>query len=141
MAAMTFPNPCPVCGSEDEHAAWAASVGPFSPATFCPHPAQPGHGTGCCCAGRPKPLLAPPPPQEEREWWVRTLAGEKVTAADHLKRALELMAFSEQTKRANPDKGYAIVREDTERATAHAILAVALALQPGESVSRVRGAG
>jgi len=33
---MLFPNPCPVC----------------------PHPAEPGHGTGCCCLGRSKPLSA-----------------------------------------------------------------------------------
>src|ERR1017187_5985689 len=54
-----FPNPCPVCGTTDEHAAWAqggATLG--SPATFCPHPAEPGHGTGCCCAGRSRPLTA-----------------------------------------------------------------------------------
>jgi hypothetical protein len=47
-----FANPCPVCGATDEHAEWAASV-QGSPCTFCPHPAEPGHGTGCCCAGRP----------------------------------------------------------------------------------------
>src|ERR1039457_5431250 len=51
-----FPNPCPVCGTTDEHAAWAqggATLG--SPATFCPHPAESGHGTGCCCAGPAAP--------------------------------------------------------------------------------------
>jgi hypothetical protein len=54
-----FPNPCPVCGTTDEHAAWAqggATLG--SPATFCPHPAESGHGTGCCCAGRSKSWTA-----------------------------------------------------------------------------------
>src|ERR1039457_1915326 len=54
-----FPNPCPVCGTTDEHAAWAqggATLG--SPATFCPHPREPGHGTGCCCAGRSRPWTA-----------------------------------------------------------------------------------
>jgi hypothetical protein len=52
LAVARFPNPCPLCGANDEHAAWAASV-QGSPCTFCPHPAEPGHGTGCCCAGRP----------------------------------------------------------------------------------------
>jgi hypothetical protein len=45
-----FPNPCPVCGVTDDHSAWvkrfyeAGGIG-----DLCPHPAQPGHGTGCCC--------------------------------------------------------------------------------------------
>jgi hypothetical protein len=47
-----FPNPCPVCGVTDEHAAWRETV-TGSPCTYCPHPAEPGHGTGCCCAGCP----------------------------------------------------------------------------------------
>src|SRR5476649_2755871 len=51
-AVTLFANPCPVCGVTDEHAAWRVGVG-GSPATFCPHPGEPGHGTGCCCAGRP----------------------------------------------------------------------------------------
>ncbi len=45
-----FPNPCPVCGNSDDHADFGAASSGFS-ATFCPHPAQRGHGTGCCCAG------------------------------------------------------------------------------------------
>ena len=57
-----FPNPCPVCGADDDHAAWRApaedSPGRWSRATFCPHPAEPGHGTGCCCAGLPRPIFA-----------------------------------------------------------------------------------
>ena len=52
-----FPNPCPVCGSTDEHAEFRERSNGMG-CTFCPHPAQPGHGTGCCCAGRSKPLLA-----------------------------------------------------------------------------------
>lgn len=52
-----FPNPCPVCGSTDEHAEFRARANGMG-CTFCPHPAQPGHGTGCCCAGRSKPLMA-----------------------------------------------------------------------------------
>lgn len=68
----------------------------------------------------------------ERDWWVRILAGETVTAADHLRLASEKMAFSERTAQANPDKGYACVRDETERAMAHAVLAVALALNRRE---------
>lgn len=56
---MTFPNPCPVCGANDEHAAWLATI-KGSPATLCPHPAERGHGTGCCCAGRSTPLSSLP---------------------------------------------------------------------------------
>ena len=52
-----FPVPCPVCGSTDEHAEFRARSNGMG-CTFCPHPAQPGHGTGCCCAGRSKPLHA-----------------------------------------------------------------------------------
>lgn len=63
----TFPVPCPVCGADDEHAAWreAHPSSGFS-ATYCPHPAGTGHGTGCCCAGLSKspfdrvPALQPP---------------------------------------------------------------------------------
>ena len=58
-SAGCFPNPCPVCGATDEHAEWAEGVADYSPATFCPHPRERGHGTGCCCAGRPKPLTWP----------------------------------------------------------------------------------
>jgi len=65
---------------------------------------------------------------DEPEWWVRTLAGETVGASEHLRLAQELMAFSERTARANPGKFYACVKEDTERAKVHAILAAALAL-------------
>jgi hypothetical protein len=62
-----FPDPCPVCGSEDEHASWRAGV-TGSPATFCPHPAEPGHGTGCCCAGLAIPpwIVRPVPPTLEQ---------------------------------------------------------------------------
>lgn len=52
-----FPNPCPVCGADDEHAEWRETVH-GSPATLCPHPREPGHGTGCCCAGRSQPFTA-----------------------------------------------------------------------------------
>jgi hypothetical protein len=54
-----FPNPCPVCGDTDEHAAWRATV-TGSPCTLCPHPAERGHGTGCCCAGLSGPLRGSP---------------------------------------------------------------------------------
>jgi len=50
-----FPNPCPVCGATDEHKEAMGDAARFSPATLCPHPREPGHGTGCCCAGRSKP--------------------------------------------------------------------------------------
>ena len=50
-----FPNPCPVCGDKAEHASWRGTV-TGSPATLCPHPAERGHGTGCCCAGLSSPL-------------------------------------------------------------------------------------
>lgn len=73
-----FPNPCPVCGADDDHAAWqaqseAVSGWPFA-ATHCPHPANPGHGTGCCCGGvsretaqrRMTEILAAPSPLERR---------------------------------------------------------------------------
>jgi hypothetical protein len=45
-----WPNPCPVCGAEDDHAAWRRgffAAGGFG--DLCPHPAEPGHGTGCEC--------------------------------------------------------------------------------------------
>ena len=62
-----FPNPCPVCGDEDEHASWRETVS-GSPATVCPHPAEPGHGTGCCCAGLAIPpwIVRPVPPTLEQ---------------------------------------------------------------------------
>ena len=62
-----FPNPCPVCGDEDEHASWRETVS-GSPCTFCPHPAEPGHGTGCCCAGLTEPpwIVRPAPPTLEQ---------------------------------------------------------------------------
>ena len=46
-----FPNPCPVCGADDDHVERMGDAARYSPATLCPHPAEPGHGTGCCCAG------------------------------------------------------------------------------------------
>jgi hypothetical protein len=50
-----FPNPCPVCGANDDHAQWrtaaTATPGWMYGATHCPHPAERGHGTGCCCGG------------------------------------------------------------------------------------------
>lgn len=52
-----FPNPCPVCGSTDEHAEFRARLNGMG-CTVCPHPGEPGHGTGCCCAGLSKPLSA-----------------------------------------------------------------------------------
>ena len=61
---MLFANPCPVCGAEDEHAAWAQGVS-GSPATFCPHPRERGHGTGCCCAGRSSSVFGFPPMSDE----------------------------------------------------------------------------
>lgn len=50
-----FPNPCPVCGADDDHAEWRGPAADppwwnFS-ATICPHPREPGHGTGCTCMG------------------------------------------------------------------------------------------
>lgn len=50
-----FPNPCPVCGAIDEHEEAMRGLAAASPCTLCPHPREPGHGTGCCCAGRSKP--------------------------------------------------------------------------------------
>jgi hypothetical protein len=50
-----FPNPCPICGADDDHAAWARAAREADPqgfgCTFCPHPAEAGHGTGCYCGG------------------------------------------------------------------------------------------
>jgi hypothetical protein len=57
-AVTPFANPCHVCGATDEHAAWAGDGHSFHGATFCPHPREPGHGTGCCCAGRSRPWTA-----------------------------------------------------------------------------------
>ena len=57
-AVTPFANPCPVCGATDEHAAWAGDGHSFHGATFCPHPRELGHGTGCCCGGRSKPWTA-----------------------------------------------------------------------------------
>ena len=54
-----FPNPCTVCGSTDEHAEFRARSSGMG-CTVCPHPAQPGHGTGCCCAGLSRPLFTYP---------------------------------------------------------------------------------
>jgi hypothetical protein len=57
-----FPNLCTVCGADDDHAEWRAQSEGYSGWTFgathCPHPANPGHGTGCCCAGRSRPIFA-----------------------------------------------------------------------------------
>jgi hypothetical protein len=56
-----FPNPCPVCGTTDEHQErmkdTLEAAARFPVATVCPHPGEPGHGTGCCCAGRSRPLF------------------------------------------------------------------------------------
>lgn len=68
-----FPNPCPVCGNSDDHADFRAGNPGFG-ATFCPHPAERGHGTGCCCGGmsretakrRMDELLSAPSPLEQR---------------------------------------------------------------------------
>src|ERR1035441_9639951 len=57
-AVTPFASPCPVCGATDEHAAWAGDVHGFQGATFCPHPRELGHGTGCCCGGRSRPWTA-----------------------------------------------------------------------------------
>src|ERR1017187_9594981 len=57
-AVTPFANPCPVCGATDERAARAGDVHGFQGATFCPHPRELGHGTGCCCGGRSKPWTA-----------------------------------------------------------------------------------
>ncbi len=47
-----FPNPCPVCGADDDHAErMKPALEAGSGATICPHPGERGHGTGCCCAG------------------------------------------------------------------------------------------
>jgi len=56
-----FLNPCEVCGAADEHAeameaTFRAVAGNLPVATVCPHPGEPGHGTGCCCAGLSRPL-------------------------------------------------------------------------------------
>jgi hypothetical protein len=65
------------------------------------------------------------------DWMLRVLSGETLTAAEHFRLAEELMAFSERTARANPDKGrYACVTTETERAKVHAILALAAASAP-----------
>ena len=77
-----FPNPCPVCGADDDHAEWRVqsedSSGWMFGATHCPHPGERGHGTGCCCAGRSRSIFAsgtaadagpwpiPPSPLEQR---------------------------------------------------------------------------
>ena len=56
---IVFPNPCPVCGATDDHAEWARgffAAGGFG--DLCPHPAERGHGTGCCCLAR-RPLPSP----------------------------------------------------------------------------------
>lgn len=59
-----FPNPCTVCGADDEHEAWRqqafATPGMQYSATICPHPAEPGHGSGCCCMGRSEYPFAMP---------------------------------------------------------------------------------
>ena len=74
-----FPNPCPVCGADDDHAEQMGDAAKYSPATLCPHPREPGHGTGCCCAGVSRETrltrgIAYPddferwPPQVQQEW-------------------------------------------------------------------------
>lgn len=76
-----FPNPCPVCGDEDEHARWREETNAAllsSPATYCPHPREPGHGTGCTCSGLAEPpwIVRPRPPTLEE----RVAALEKAVA-------------------------------------------------------------
>jgi hypothetical protein len=59
------------------------------------------------------------------EWWARILAGGELSADEHAQLAERLMAFSERTAQANPERSYACVRDDTERAMAHALIAMA----------------
>jgi hypothetical protein len=54
-----FPVPCPVCGSGDEHEQWRSRIKPTDCGDLCPHPSEPGHGTGCCCAGYSTPRFGP----------------------------------------------------------------------------------
>ena len=55
-----FANPCPVCGADDDHAERMRSTREAAARwpvyTICPHPEQPGHGSGCFCAMRPAEL-------------------------------------------------------------------------------------
>jgi hypothetical protein len=103
-----FPVPCPVCGDDGEHAAWRKTV-TGSPATFCPHPEEPGHDTGCCCAGLAIPpwIVRPVPPTLEQrvaalEDAVRRLQGHAppgLSAAQVKAIAAQIQAkFLEQAK-------------------------------------------
>ena len=107
-----FENPCPVCGDEEEHAAFRESV-TGSPATFCPHPREPGHGTGCCCAGLAEPpwIVRPRPPTLEE----RVAALEEAVArmqgwgspADVKRIVAEVQRALLRQARANPSLGTA----------------------------------
>ena len=104
-----FPNPCPVCGDEGEHASWRETV-TGSPCTFCPHPAEPGHGTGCCCAG-----LAEPP------WIVRPRAPtleERVAALEDAVRRLSGFGTAGDVKRILPEIQRALLHQARVNGTA-----------------------
>ena len=105
-----FPNPCPVCGDEDEHASWRETV-TGSPATFCPHPAEPGHGTGCCCAGLAEPpwIARPRPPTLE----------ERVAALEDAVRRMQGWGSREDVqKRILPEIQRALMRQARMNSTA-----------------------
>jgi hypothetical protein len=60
------------------------------------------------------------------DWWVRILAGDELSAEEHARLAERLMAFSERTAGANPERyACASVRDETERAKVHALIAIA----------------
>lgn len=97
-----FPVPCPVCGDEDEHASWRETV-TGSPATFCPHPAEPGHGTGCCCAGLAEApwVVRPVPPTLE----------QRVAALEDAVRRIQGWGSPEDVKRILPGIQRALLRQ------------------------------
>jgi hypothetical protein len=69
------------------------------------------------------------------DWWTRILAGGTLSADEHVRAAGELMAYSERTAQANPERRYGCVTDETERAKAHALIALAkgaAATGPGE---------
>jgi hypothetical protein len=100
LAVARFPNPCPLCGADDEHAAWAGDPGGFQGATFCPHPREPGHGTGCCCAGRSKPWTAGLLPPMATRTIFRDLSLEELnTAGDELRRRITALTDSGISRR------------------------------------------
>ena len=104
-----FPNPCPVCGDEDGHASWRETV-TGSPATFCPHPAEPFHGTGCCCAG-----LAEPP------WIVRPRPAtleERVAALEDAVRRMQGSVSPQDVRRIMPEIQRALLRQARANSTA-----------------------